>query len=79
MKRGDYTRADSLWAWRQAKVQASACACSGCVLVTRMLMESMSHIWAEVKRGDSDAYTQMELGFKTILTGWDDEPDGKRM
>lgn len=45
----------------------------------RDVMESMPPIWAEVKQGESDACTQMELGFKTILTGQDDEPDGKRM
>lgn len=47
--------------------------------LTRMLMETMLRIWAEGKRGESDAYTQMEMGFKTTLTGWEDEPDGKRM
>lgn len=42
-------------------------------------METMPLIWAEGKRRERDAYTQMELGFKTTLTGWKDEPDGKGM
>lgn len=54
-----------LWAWKQA----AACICSGCGLLTRMLMETMPHIWAEGEWGESNAYTQMELGFKTTLTG----------